>query len=185
VPDTSINSILNNMRNLLLILLLCSKMSYAQFIKADLVASGLTCSMCNLATQKQLQTLNFVDSIVPDLETNTFYIYFNQQHEIDFGLIKKKVEDAGFFVAALTVLYKQSSAYRYNNSILFLENSVLFIDKYEENKAQQVFKFIDEGFLTAKEFKKFRKQKQELLLLSDAIALEIGTNKKIYYVVGQ
>ena len=44
--------------------------------------------------KNNLQDLNFIDIIVPDLELNAFHIYFNQKHEIDFSL--KKGKDTGF-----------------------------------------------------------------------------------------
>jgi hypothetical protein len=171
------------MKSILLIILLCSQLSYAQFFKADLMASGLTCSMCNLATQKQLESINFIDSVVPDLDLNAFHLYFNQKHEIDFGLIKMKVEDAGFFVAELKVSYTNNSTYRYSSPLLFLSQDVLFIDKFKEQQALHVFKFIDEGFVTSKELKKYRKLKKEMLLPINASDIPLLTNKKMYYVV--
>jgi copper chaperone CopZ len=173
------------MKNILFVLLLCSKMGYAQFTKAELKASGLTCSMCNLATQKQLQSINFIDSIVPDLELNTFHIYFKSQSEIDFGLIKKKVEDAGFFVAELKVYYNTYSAYRISAPLLFLENAVLFIDNFNDKKETQIYKFIDEGFLTSKELKKYRKIKSNMVLSSNSKDIPLLINKKMYYVVAE
>lgn len=160
-------------------------MSYAQFTKAELKASGLTCSMCNLATQKQLQSISFIDSIVPDLESNTFHIYFKHQQEIDFGLIKKKVEDAGFFVAELKVFYKSYAAYRSSAPLLFLENAVLFIDHFDDKKETQIFKFIEEGYLTSKALKKYRKIKNEMVLPSNSKDIPLLINKKIYYVVAE
>lgn len=171
------------MKSILFTLLLCSQMSYAQFIKADLKASGLTCSMCNLATQKQLESLIFIDSIVPDLDINAFHLYFNQKQEIDFGLIKKKVEDAGFFVAELKVTYQNNAAFRYSNPLLFLNQDVLFINKYKEQQQTHVFKFIEEGFVTSKELKKYRKLKAEMILPSTSSDIPLLTNKKMYYVV--
>jgi hypothetical protein len=173
------------MKYIFFILLLCTKMSHAQFIKADLKASGLTCSMCNLATQKQLQTLNFVDSIVPDLELNAFHIYFKQLAEIDFGFIKKKVEDAGFFVAELKVTYKNYASYRASAPLLFYDQSVLFIDNFNDKKESQVFKFIDEGFLTSKEQKKQRKVRNAKILPSTSKDIPLLTNLKMYYVVAE
>lgn len=82
------------MKKIFFILLISSQTVLAQFVDANLKASGLTCSMCNLATQRQLQQLTFIDSIVPDLDLNLFHIYFNQQQEVDIDLIKKSVEDA-------------------------------------------------------------------------------------------
>jgi hypothetical protein len=139
--------------------------------------------MCNLATQKQLQSLNFVDSIVPDLELNAFHIYFKKQSEIDFGLIKKKVEDAGFFVAELKVTYKNYEAYRASAPLLFYDQSVLFIDNYTEMKDTKVFKFIDEGFLTSKELKKQQKVKKTMVLTSNSKDIALIANLKMYYVV--
>lgn len=166
-------------------LLLCGNITYAQFTKANLVASGLTCSMCNLATQKQLQSLNFIDSIVPDLELNAFHIYFNQKHEIDFSLIKQKVEDAGFFVAELKVIYKKDSTIHYRKPFLVSGNSLLHTDKFDELKEIQEFKFIDEGFVTAKENKKYRKTRNEMQLSNNENDTTFILNHKIYYVLAQ
>lgn len=166
-------------------LLLCSKITYGQFTKAKLIASGLTCSMCNLATQKQLQSLNFIDSIVPDLELNAFHIYFNQKQEIEFDLLKKKVEDAGFFVAELKVTYKKNSTINYRKPFLISSTSLLHTDKFDEQKEFQEFKFIDEGFVTAKENKKYRKTRSEMQLPGDGNEIPIILNQKIYYVLAQ
>jgi copper chaperone CopZ len=173
------------MKNIFFLLLLSSSISYAQFTKAELKASGLTCSMCNLATQKQLQTLNFIDSIVPDLELNAFHIYFKQQAAIDFSLIKKKVEDAGFFVAELKVTYHKYEAFRESPPLLFYDQSVLFIHSFDNRKEQQVFKFIDEGFVTSKELKKLNKVKRTMILQSNSKELPLLRSLKMYYVLAE
>lgn len=147
------------------------------------MASGLTCSMCNLATQKQLQSLNFVDSIVPDLELNAFHIYFTANKEIDFGMIKKKVEDAGFFVAELKVTYQNTEAFTLHKPLLFFGKSALFIEHFNDQKQIHIFKFIDEGFLTSKELKKYKKVKQGMVLSSNSSDVHLLTGKMIYYVV--
>lgn len=79
-------------------MILCAN---AQIIKAELVASGLTCSMCSFATQKQLKTLAFVDSIGTDLNRTTFLLYFKKNQPVDISQLKNKVEAAGFSVATL------------------------------------------------------------------------------------
>jgi copper chaperone CopZ len=158
-------------------------MSYAQYTKAKLTASGLTCSMCNLATQKQLQSLNFVDSIVPDLALNAFHIYFNQQHEVDFGQIRKKVEDAGFFVAELNVYYQPKTEFVYKSPLLKFNNTILFIKGYDPTKSEHIFKFIDEGFLTTKALKKYKKIRNEMVLSSNSPDVILLTQNKVYYVV--
>jgi cation transport ATPase len=173
------------MKNIILMLLLCSKIGYAQFIKADLMASGLTCSMCNLATQKQLQSLHFIDTIIPDLELNAFHIYFNKTQKIDFSQIRKKVEDAGFFIAELKVTYKNTDTYRYSKPLLFAEDAVFYIDQFDDKKEWQEFKLIDEGFVTAKENKKYKKIKKEMMLAADSSEILPLSNIKIYYVLAQ
>ena len=57
------------MRTLILgLLALCiSASGYAQFSKAKLQASGLTCAMCARSVYKNLEALPFVDSIGTDL----------------------------------------------------------------------------------------------------------------------
>jgi cation transport ATPase len=172
-------------KNIFFILLLCSKPGFAQFTKADLQASGLTCSMCNLATQKQLQTLSFVDSIVPNLELNVFHIYFNQKQSIDFEMIKRKVEDAGFFVAELKVTYLKKAGYRFAIQYLFTENAVLNIKNFDERKEEQVFKFMDEGFVTAKAYKKYKKVISEMVLPSNTIGIGEISNIKMYHVIAE
>src|SRR6202008_1559227 len=77
----------------------------AQFVKAELQASGLTCSMCSFATQKKFKTLDFLDSIGTDLNNTTFLLYFKPGKQVDLDMIKKKVEDAGFSVASLKVTF--------------------------------------------------------------------------------
>lgn len=183
VQTLTIFEIKTKMKYLIYILLLGSQTSYAQFTKADLIASGLTCSMCNLATQKQLQSLNFIDSIVPDLELNAFHIYFNQQHEIDFGQIRKKVEDAGFFVAELKVFYQSTAVNQYKTPLLLLNNAILFTKGYDASKSMHTFKFIDEGFLTAKALKKYKKIRNEMVLSSNSPDVFLLTKNKVYYVV--
>ena len=60
-------------KSMLIILTLITGMyAKAQFIKAELQASGLTCSMCSFATQKQLKTLSYVDSIGVNLVRKRF-----------------------------------------------------------------------------------------------------------------
>jgi cation transport ATPase len=73
------------------------------FKKASLQAAGLTCAMCSNATLNQLKTLPFVDKIDTDLNTTTFILHFKSDVPVNFDLIRKKVEDAGFSVAALKV----------------------------------------------------------------------------------
>jgi len=77
----------------------------AQFIKAELEVSGLTCSMCSLATQKALSSLDFVKDIQPDLNKNVYYFGFKTEKEVTIDAIKSKVKSAGFSVNNLVVQF--------------------------------------------------------------------------------
>lgn len=93
------------MKNIIsaLLFLLVGLGSKAQFNKAELQASGLTCSMCSNAINKALKTLPFVESVQTDLNKNLFTIVFKKDLQPDFDAISKKVEDAGFAVAKFWV----------------------------------------------------------------------------------
>src|ERR1700756_3137808 len=79
--------------------------AHAQFTKAELQVSGLTCSMCSKATEKSLRTLNFIGDIKADLNRNVFVITFRKDSPVNLMLISKKVQDAGFFVNNLKATF--------------------------------------------------------------------------------
>src|SRR5581483_6940249 len=112
-----------------MLILFLSGITSAQVIKAELQAAGLTCSMCSRATDKQLRTLDFIDSVGIDLSHTTFILYFKKDKTVDLNLIRKRVEDAGFSVAMLKVTY------HFNN--LKIENGTEF--SYGNSK----FSFMD------------------------------------------
>ena len=62
------------MKNILItfIVLFFARESNAQIVKADIIATGLTCSMCSKSIYKQLTSLPEVESVDTDLNTNTF-----------------------------------------------------------------------------------------------------------------
>lgn len=73
----------------------------AQFIKAELQVSGLTCSMCSKATEKSLRTLPFIADIKPDLNRNLFTITFKPNTPVNLEQMSKKVQSAGFSINQL------------------------------------------------------------------------------------
>lgn len=77
----------------------------AQFVKAEVTVSGLTCSMCQLATEKALKTLDFVSDIKPDLNKNIYVVSFKKDKPVSLDLIKKKVKGAGFSVSKLVAIF--------------------------------------------------------------------------------
>jgi copper chaperone CopZ len=74
-----------------------------QISSAKLQASGLTCAMCARAVYKNLEALPFVEKIDTDLNGSAFLLDFKTENPVDIDAIRKKVEDAGFSVAALDI----------------------------------------------------------------------------------
>src|SRR5665213_888173 len=85
----------------IILLVFTTGIANAQFTKAELQVSGLTCALCAKATEKSLRTLPYISDIKPDLIHNIFIITFKNGLSVNFYEISKKVQDAGFFVNSL------------------------------------------------------------------------------------
>lgn len=133
--------------------------SYSQIIKAEIGATGLTCSMCSNAINKQLKALPQVDNVATNLDTNTFTVLFKKNSKVTPHQLKKCVEKAGFFVGSMVIIMKldnpkldsQASLNQGESTYVFLNSEAKKIT--EEIKA----KVLDEGFVTKKEYKKLLK----------------------------
>lgn len=122
--------------------------SNAQIVKAEIRATGLTCSMCSNAINKQLKSLPEVLNVETDLNTNTFTVTLKEVNELTPKVFKEKVEKAGFFIGSL-VLTAKSETITKSPYILVSDNS---------NTAPEVqFQVVDKGYVTDKEFKKLSK----------------------------
>src|SRR5688572_23293567 len=73
----------------------------AQFSKATLQATGLTCAMCSNAVNKALQKVSFVESVRSDIKNSAFNIVFKTTEAVDIDALKDAVEDAGFSIGSL------------------------------------------------------------------------------------
>lgn len=91
------------------IFLIAGKASAQQISSAEIQVSGLTCSMCSQATEKSLRSLDFVASVKPDLNKNTFSVDFKDAKQVNIDLIKRKVQDAGFSVGNLEAVFNFSN----------------------------------------------------------------------------
>jgi copper chaperone CopZ len=143
-------------------LLFCIAMFFnanAQITKAELIANGLTCSMCSNATYNQLKTIPFLDSIDTDVEHTKFILYFKPNNTFDLNLIKSKVEDAGFSVGSL-VLFMNFDNVSVENDFHYTTGDITyhFMDTKKQtlNNITQV-KLIDKGFVSDKDYKKYLK----------------------------
>ena len=125
----------------------------AQISKAAISATGLTCSMCSNAINKQLKTIPNVQNVDVDLNTNTFIVTMNDGNSITPLIFKQKVEDAGFFIGQLELTMASETAK--TQPYIIVENGAV------KDGVLKV-KVLDEGYVTAKEFKKLSKSYKNL-----------------------
>lgn len=124
--------------------------SYSQISKAEIRATGLTCSMCSNAINKQLKKITEVDSVTTDLNTNTFVVYLKKENALSPKVFKESVEKAGFFVGSLEVTMATDQLKSNPNYIL--------ADAKEINSNDvAVVRILDKGYVTEKEHKKLLK----------------------------
>lgn len=131
----------------------------AQITKAELVATGLTCSMCSNAINKQFKAMSEVESVTTDLNSNTFTINLKKGNTLTPKSFKDKVEKAGFFIGSLVLTMpfnniKAADNIAYNNSNV----SYIFLDtKAQTLQGDVKVKVLDKGFVTQKEHKRLTK----------------------------
>ncbi len=142
---------------LFIFLFLIHTLGTAQLIKTELQVAGLTCSSCSRATDKQLRSLDFIDSIGVDLTNATFTLYFKNDKTIDFDQIKKKVQDAGFSIAGLKFTYKFDNLKIDSNSYFKYQNMVFYFvsSSPQTLNGDITLKIIDKGFVSKKEYKEY------------------------------
>lgn len=129
----------------------------AQFSKATLQATGLTCSMCSNAVNRALQKVSFVESVKPDIKNSSFEIVFRNNTEISPDALKDAVEDAGFSVGSLRLTGSFNGLGIENNKhvkigkqyfhFLQVNNQVL--------NGEKTITVMDKNFVTEKAFKKY------------------------------
>lgn len=141
------------------IILFASFIANAQITKAELTATGLTCSMCSKATYKQLTSIPEVEKVETDLNKTAFILYFKKGSTVNVGDLKRKVEDAGFGVGELIVVFNFDNQKAENNSSFTKDNiTYTFMDTKPAVLAGEVkVKILDKGFVVEKEYKKLLK----------------------------
>lgn len=128
--------------------LMFSMKSNAQISKAEIRATGLTCSMCSNAINKQLKSLPEVVNVETDLNTNTFTVTLKEGNELSPKVFKEKVEKAGFFIGSLVVTAKPET---------IAKNSYILVNDKPNNVTEIQFQVVDKGYVTEKEYKKLSK----------------------------
>lgn len=131
--------------------------SQAQFTRASLQASGLTCAMCNNAIYKALKALPFVASVESDIKHASFNVVFKSNETIEIDALKDAVEDAGFSVASFTLTGKFDHVAVGNDKHIVIGDRHFHFLKVNEQvlNGEQTITVVDKDFLSAKNFKKF------------------------------
>lgn len=168
---------------------LFSVLSQAQFSKADLQASGLTCAMCSNAINKSLQKLAFIEKVQADIKNSSFAITFKSNTEVDIDAIQKAVDDAGFSVAKLKLTGNFDNVAVSNDKHTVIDKRTFhFINVSNQNlQGEKTITIVDKNFLTAKEFKKYSAATKMACIQSGKTAAcctkeEIAAGTRIYHV---
>lgn len=154
---------MRNITTKLIVLSIITLMSfapaYSQIRKAEIIATGLTCSMCSNAINKQLKSLDGVEKVDTDLNTNTFTIFFKENAAITPANLKSSVEKAGFFIGSMVITLQLENVVAKDNSALQEKGAnYIFIDSREKTlNGETRLKIQDKGYVTQKEYKKLQK----------------------------
>lgn len=139
----------NNIYVLLVsIVLLTGIKANAQISKAEIIATGLTCSMCSNAINKQLKSLPEVVNVETDLNTNTFKVTLKEGNTLSPKVFKDKVEKAGFFIGSLIVTTKSET---------IKHGGYVVVNNASSTNPEVQIQVLDKGYVTEKEFKKLSK----------------------------
>src|SRR5688572_1241967 len=140
----------------IIVMILAGHTMQAQFSKATLQATGLTCAMCSNAINKALQKVSFVESVRSDIRNSAFNIVFKQGQAIDIDGLKKAVEDAGFSVGSLKLTGQFDNVKIANDQHVQIGAvNYHFLNVGEQTlNGEQTIKVVDKDFLTSKDFKK-------------------------------
>lgn len=135
---------------------LFASLANSQVISAKLQASGLTCALCAKSIFTNLNTLVFVDSVDTDLNASAFLIKFKSNKDVDPQMLRKKVEDAGFFISDLELQIEFDNQPFVNDGVVNSSGSSYQFKGIKSTILNGLIKvqLIDKGFLSAKEFKK-------------------------------
>lgn len=139
--------------------MLVSGTSVAQISSFRLQASGLTCALCARSIHKNLETVSWINKVETDLEKSEFVISIKPDMMVDADLITRKVEDAGFGVASLTVNAMVSQGSLNPDQHLTLNGMVIHIvaNKGGVTDGEVSLRLVDKSFLGSKDQKKFSK----------------------------
>jgi copper chaperone CopZ len=162
----------------------------AQFTKASLQASGLTCAMCSKAVKVALEKVPFVQEVKVNIKKQEYSIAFKENSDPNFDELKKAVEDAGFSVASLKITGNFSSVTIEKDKHVQLDGkNFMFLNSNNQViNGEQTLTIVDKDFVSAKEFKKYSAaSKMECVKTGKAAGCcvkdGIHTEERVYHVI--
>jgi copper chaperone CopZ len=135
------------------LLLMFSVQMSGQIKKAEIIATGLTCSMCSNAINKQLKSLPDVLNVETDLNTNTFTVTLADNNTISPKVFKDSVEKAGFFIGSLLII---------TTSTTILKSPYILVNKNGKIDGEVKVQVLDKGYVTNREYKKLLKSMKKI-----------------------
>ena len=141
----------------IVLIVLAGFSSHAQFTKASLQATGLTCAMCSNAINKALLQVPFVESVKSDIKNSAFNMVFKQGQKVEIDALRKAVEDAGFSVGSLKMTGNFKEVKIENDKHIEIADEIFHFLNVDEQvlDGEKTITVVDKNFLTAKQFKKF------------------------------
>ena len=174
----------------LLVLGLVTYTLHAQFTKASLQASGLTCAMCSKAVKVALEKVPFVQEVKVDIKNQQYNLVFKEGNNVDFDALSKAVEDAGFSVASLKATGNFTNVKAAKDSHAQVAGlNIHFLNGNDENLiGEKTITIVDKNFLSAKAFKKYSNASKHPCVqsgtTSDCCTKEgMTANARVYHVI--
>ena len=118
----------------------------AQFSKAELQVSGLTCSLCARTTEKSLKALPFISDIKPDLIHNVYFITFKDNVPVNFEEISKKVRSSGFSVSYLKTTFNFNNTKVADNAFTYGSDTYKLLNADKALTGPVLLTIVDKGF---------------------------------------
>ncbi len=154
--------------------LFASVYANAQFKTATLQAMGLNCAMCSNAITKSLKTIPFIEAVTVDPKNISYELTFKPGAAVDFDIIRKKVENAGFTVGSLTVVADFKELKVKSDTLVMLGSKLFYFVGVKEQvlNGEQRIKIINKYFVGLKEFKKYLSLSQNAILKTEKVGAE-------------
>lgn len=174
----------------IMIMALSAVATQAQFTKATLQATGLTCAMCSNAINKALQAVPFIESVRSDIKNSSFSIVFRNDATVQIDEIRNAVEDAGFSIGSLklTGTFRDVKVGKDQHTKIGTANFHFLGSEEKLLSGEQTITVVDKNFVTEKQFKKqSAATKMSCMQTGKAASCcvkdGIGEGERVYHVI--